>query len=562
MSQTPRYYQTDAKDAIQFAWDFHDRVLLHLGTGGGKTHIIADCIGENEGRSLFIADQDELCQQPLRVIQRVTGIIPALHKAKQKATLRAKVVVGSAQTLSRKGGLDYFPPDFFSQIFIDECHRGVKRDKAIADYFPHAKICGVTATPFRANLANLGEYYPRVAYSKPLNDTINGGGLIAEGFAPPFDVQYLPVEIDLAGIDKLSMTPDGKEYNAEQVDSTIRPYLSEIAEQLKNNGGGERHGIAFTTLVDTSKALAAALRNAGISAMHVDGKDPDRDMIIQRFAMGQFQWLCNAGLVSTGVDLPIADAFLNLRLTKSMSFYQQAFGRVERVLPGVIDHLPDEDQADERKALIAASAKPRVIVYDVLVQHDRLGVCHPGHLVCANERDAKEFFEATKKEKDPLDVIEMQKKYRAEREAELVQALEKAAVRRAHSRAITADECFALLGKPHLIGYEPSQKWESERMSDKQRAMLEKNGIITDGVNKGIAGRIIPELIHRFQCRFATIKQLRMISEFNATASDADKFKTPSRMSIADASAAIDKILASKRLRHHEQEHKIREAIA
>jgi hypothetical protein len=69
-----------------------------------------------------------------------------------------------------------------------------------------------------------------------------------------------------------------------------------------------------------------------------------------------------------------------------VAWFQKA-GRIGRVLEGIIDGLK---HATERKAAIAASAKPDALILDLLYHADRFGVQGPADLVAANvgERQA------------------------------------------------------------------------------------------------------------------------------------------------------------------------------
>lgn len=48
---------------------------------------------------------------------------------------------------------------------------------------------------------------------------------------------------------------------------------------------------------------------------------------------------------------------------------------------------------------------------------------------------------------------------------------------------------------PELLDYEPVHKWESQKPTGKQLALLERNGIDTDGMTKGLASRCISILL-------------------------------------------------------------------
>jgi type I restriction enzyme, R subunit len=166
---TRRYYQDAAIRAVlekiarcEFSHE-PKRALLSLATGAGKTFIavnllkrIADA-GQLK-RALFICDRDELRTQGLKAFQDVFGSDAAEVFKKPDGTNNAKnarIHVATYQTL----GVDnddgeanflttHYPPDYFSHIVIDECHRSAwGKWSQVLTRNPSAVQIGLTATP-------------------------------------------------------------------------------------------------------------------------------------------------------------------------------------------------------------------------------------------------------------------------------------------------------------------------------------------------------------------------------------------------------------------------------
>lgn len=536
MAFTERYYQREARAALDSGFFEYKSGLLHLGTGAGKTSIVAKDIEANaKARCLFLGDQDELIMQPLRAIQRVGGVIAALEQAKNRAPHSARVVVGSSQTFSRKARRERFRPDHFDRIYVDEAHRGAKRDKEITNYFETAQVCGMTATPFTSSLRDLSKFYETVFYSKPMLN------LCEEGFAPPMEIFHLPVEIDLDGVEVAK-----GEYTAEAIDSTITPKLLRIAKVFADYAK-TRHTLAYLPLIKTSMAFAAALRSVGVTARHVDGTSHDRQQILEAFARGEFAVLCNAGVVGTGVDLPIADCFLNLTPMRSMSEYQQRAGRSLRPWPGLIDHLPEREQAAERCELIAWSEKPNALMFDLLWQHDELGCMSPAHLVATSEEEAKAMMLAARRQMTPEDLLALQKRVQAEKEQQLARALERAAIKADVRKAVPFSQAAHLIGRARLLSYEPVARWELQLPSDPQRNLLANFGVDPNTVeSKGAASKLLDELVFRRKNRFATIKQIKLLLRINETRDPEARIPEPHRLTVTEAAAEIDKDIAAR----------------
>lgn len=502
-----RYYQLESKQAVEFSLCEYNRTLLALPTGAGKTVVAAHLIaGWLPGRSMFLADQDELCQQPLSVIDAHGHVIPALEKAGMNASLTAKVVVGSSQTLAKKSRLERFPPKWFDYVIVDEAHRGRKRDREIVDYLAK-KVVGITGTPFTADLRSLSEDYEDVAYSLTMLN------LIEEGFAPPYTVLRLPVEIDLSNVGTNRMSGDGlKDYDAESLSTTIAPYYERIIQLILEHAP-KRRIIVFLPLIKSSEAFAALARRAGIQAVHVDGKSPDRDEIIEGFRRGRFQLLSNSNLVTTGVDIPIADCLVNLCPMRSPIRYQQGFGRIMRVLPGVIDDLPERDQAEERRARIAASAKPDSLLIDFMWQHDKLNVYKPENMIASSPEEAAAIWERVKNCKTPADIIAIQKLVQLEREALVVKRLEEVAARSSSIR-IEPETFGYLIGNKKLMEYEPLARWEMDKASDLQLNWLEEHGFNRAMVtSKGLAKKLMDAAMHRLRFKLASVHQLQALAQ-------------------------------------------------
>ncbi|HEX9987502.1 MAG TPA: DEAD/DEAH box helicase family protein [Chloroflexia bacterium] len=135
------------------------RALLTLATGAGKTYIavqilkrIADA-GQLH-RALFVCDRDELRSQALGALQNVFGA-DAASVSGSNPQKNARVLIATYQTLdvdSDEADASFleanYPPDYFSHIIIDECHRSAwGKWSAVLTRNPNAAQIGLTATP-------------------------------------------------------------------------------------------------------------------------------------------------------------------------------------------------------------------------------------------------------------------------------------------------------------------------------------------------------------------------------------------------------------------------------
>jgi superfamily II DNA or RNA helicase len=530
-----RYYQREAIESTLFAWCEMQKVVGKIGTGGGKTIVAAGIIDqERDGRTLFLADQNELCQQPRERIREFAGIIPALEKAEVIAPLQAQVVVASSQTLKNPERLSRYPKDHFSRIVIDEAHRGTERDMVIASRFPDARVLGLTATPFRKNLADLSKWYDGVAFEMGMLD------LVDTGFAPPIKVATMPVEIDLERV-RTSRTTDGSDYNLEDLDTAIAPYYEEVARQIKERYSN-RHIICFLPLIKSSVEFTAILRSFGLPARHVDGNSKDRAETIAGFSHGEFNIICNSEVLSTGIDIPIADAILDLSPTSSSARYQQRVGRIMRPLPGYIDHLTEEDQNSGRIFNILNSPKPDALIIDIICQNDRLASMHAAHLVADSEEEAIEIFAKSKRCLDPIELNAIRKQVQQEKEAQLIEAIDRAAVR-SGGKSFNAYHVGALLNDDRLKNYTPLSRREQMPATEPQLKYISSFGVDPSTVDCfGVASQLLTILPVRRSRGMATLKQVQVLKRAHRV--------QPERYTLKEATREISAIFSERKQRN------------
>ncbi|MHA2641793.1 MAG: DEAD/DEAH box helicase family protein [bacterium JZ-2024 1] len=161
---TRRYYQDAAIRAVlEKLARGEKRALLSLATGAGKTFIAVQLLKKiaDAGqlrRALFVCDRDELRSQALAAFQNVFGADAA--EVYEEADGRnhacnARIHIATYQTLDvdKEDGTanflsKHYPPDYFSHIIIDECHRSAwGKWSQVLTRDPNAVQIGLTATP-------------------------------------------------------------------------------------------------------------------------------------------------------------------------------------------------------------------------------------------------------------------------------------------------------------------------------------------------------------------------------------------------------------------------------
>ncbi len=85
------------------------------------------------------------------------------------------MVVGSVQTLMREKAQRLFGK-LLDTIIIDEAHHAISDGyQRVLDHFPEAQVLGVTATPDRGDMKNLGSVFDSLAYEYTLPQAIKEG---------------------------------------------------------------------------------------------------------------------------------------------------------------------------------------------------------------------------------------------------------------------------------------------------------------------------------------------------------------------------------------------------
>lgn len=482
-----RPYQEEARQAIFGQWDNGTRrTLLVLPTGCGKTVVFAkvteDCVRQGS-RVLILAHRGELLEQAADKIKRTTGMGCAVEKADESCWGSwFRIVVGSVQTLMREKRLGQFPADYFNTIIIDEAHHSLSDSyQRVLKHFPDANVLGVTATPDRGDMRNLGEYFESLAYEYTLPKAIK------EGYLSPIKALTLPLKLDLAGVGI-----SAGDFKAGDLGTALDPYLEQIAEEMQHYCM-DRKTVVFLPLVKTSQKFCHILNGMGFRAAEVNGDSPDRSQILKDFDAGKYQVLCNSMLLTEGWDCPSVDCIIVLRPTKVRSLYSQMVGRGTRLYPGK-DHL---------------------LLLDFLWHTERHELCHPASLICDNDKVAQQMTQNLERDAGMAIDIEAAEKQASEdvvaqREEALAKQL--AEMKRRKKKLVDPLQFEMSIQAEDLSGYVPAFGWEMAPPSDKQKQTLEKLGILPDQIdNAGKASKLLERLDKRRQEGLTTPKQIRFL---------------------------------------------------
>ena len=351
---TLREDQATMANAIRRAMGRHQSVLAQGPTGFGKTVMgayIAQSATAKDNRVIFAVHRDNLIHQTALTF-REFGIAFGYITSGAPYERHHHVHIASINTLTRRLERIAKP----ALLVIDEAHMAAAKTWAKVVEFYRAqgtKILGLSATPTRLDGKPLSDLF----------DTLVAGPsvawLIEQGFLSQYRA-YCPTQIDVSAVH----TRAG-DFQREELEKAVdRPSITGDAVKHYQSLADGTRAVAYCVSIAHSKHVAESFNAAGIAAAHIDGTTPKAQQreIIQAFADGRYQVLCNVELITTGFDLsaqvgrdvPI-ETIIGLRPTQSLALHLQMIGRGLRRKPKpavILDHagnvlrhgLPDDDR--------------------------------------------------------------------------------------------------------------------------------------------------------------------------------------------------------------------------
>lgn len=375
-----RPYQRNAVESLKDAFrSGRDSAMVVMPTGTGKTVVFSHApIELGSKRTLILAHRDSLIRQAASKVYSVTGIMPEVEKAAERATVSRKrinnpTVVASVQTLCKPSRLERFPKDEFDCVIIDEAHRAhdsAKTYARIVDRFrENANIIGFTATPDRHDkIVTIGEgkFFHRCAFEYLLPDAITDGWLV------PIKQKFIRVK----GLSWKSVRMVRGDFDPRQIDEIVTQdarlhAMSSPACELIEDG----QSIVFCNSVAHATAINRVMSTYGKNAgapfgafreycASISGRDEFEVVqeVTRSFVSQRLQNLINCDLFTEGFDHDSIKSVVIMRPTKSRVKYAQMVGRGTRILSSVkIDQYATEE---ERRDAIAESDKPYCEVID------------------------------------------------------------------------------------------------------------------------------------------------------------------------------------------------------
>jgi DNA repair protein RadD len=330
-----RPYQQEASDrGVEFFRDksSRDNALMILGTGSGKSIVIADIADKLNEPVLVFQPSKEILEQNYRKYcsyGRQAGIYSASVGVKRLAGVTF-AMIGSV--IRKTDMLHGFP-----NIIVDECH-GISAKggmyKTLLDTLKGVKVLGLTATPYRLNTDGFGgsmlkfltRTRPRI-FSKVIY-YIQNQDLFDQGYLAK--LKYTRGTFDRR---QLKLNTTGAEFADWSVRHVLRGsgFKDRLVARVREVLASRKNALIFTSFVEESEYLTQKIPGVAI----VTAKTPkhERAKIVNDFRNGKIRAAANVGVLSTGFDHPELETIVMARPTMSLALYYQQIGRGIRPHP-------------------------------------------------------------------------------------------------------------------------------------------------------------------------------------------------------------------------------------
>ena len=381
----PRYYQRNAVNrTLEAIANNQKRILIAMATGTGKTYTAFQIVWRllEAGvvkKVLYLADRNNLVDQSISGdFQPLKQVIHKINFQKiDKSTISAfKVYFALYQQLDgakRHSDDDvetdeeidneiaryreYFDPDFFDLVIVDECHRGsAKADsrwRKILDYFSSAFQIGMTATPRETRYVSNIDYFGEPVFRYSLKQGIE------DGFLAPFKVINVHTNID----DEWRPKKGQRDINGDEIEDRIynladydyniviqdriNEVASEITKYLKETDPMSKT-IVFCPTEDAAERMRIAINNLNPNMVQRDKLGNIKEQYVVRitgsdnYGKSKLDYFISVSakypviattskLLSTGSDCKMVKLIVLDELINSMTEFKQIIGRGTRL---------------------------------------------------------------------------------------------------------------------------------------------------------------------------------------------------------------------------------------
>lgn len=323
MSLTLYPYQTETINQLRAGFMQHQRQILVLPTGGGKTVVFSTIVESAVKRgtlTMVLTDRLELFEQTMQCIASFSIPICKIDKSNKRYPANAKMYVGMVETVKRRIiDLQHIP---FQLIICDEAH--IQSFNKIFEMWPTTKVIGATATPIGKHIF---KYYTN------LISCIDTPELVEQGFLTR--CRAFEMQDDFSDVTIQS--------NGEFQDVSLFNHMNKsklyggVIEKWLEKCNGQKT-LVFNVNIEHTIKMTAAFNAAGIKSycIHSNTEPAERKWIMKQFSKDTFRVLLNCGILTKGYNEPSITCVILNRATQSLALYLQMIGRGSRTFPGKV----------------------------------------------------------------------------------------------------------------------------------------------------------------------------------------------------------------------------------
>tara|TARA_R110000824_G_scaffold69216_1_gene178348 strand:+ start:587 stop:2263 length:1677 start_codon:yes stop_codon:yes gene_type:complete len=336
-----RPYQEIAVEAASEALDKHGNTVVVAPTGAGKTIMLSSLIGKRHNKNknvLVLQHRDELVNQNKQKFTKVNPNISTSIVNAQEKDWEGDTVFSMVQTLSRKDNLENMKP--IDMVVVDESHHIVADTylriiKAAKEYNKNVKVVGFTATPNRGDKKGLSEVFTNCSHQIEISTLIREGFLVS----PKTYVVDVGVRDELQNVRKTVV-----DFDMDQVAKIMnkRAINQRVVDEWMTKAR-DRKTVVFCSTVAHAEDLCDEFVEQGVKAEVVTG-ETDKNVrynMLKDLEKGDLQVVVNVAVLTEGFDAPPVSCIILTRPCSYKATMVQMIGRGLRTIdpsehPGVI----------------------------------------------------------------------------------------------------------------------------------------------------------------------------------------------------------------------------------
>jgi DNA repair protein RadD len=339
-----RDYQSDFVAQLRQSMRTHNRVIACMPTGAGKStvakYIIGSSYNRGSGRAVIAVHRRGLVDNIVDTFERKPYLPHGVIMSGRETDWKQPVQVASIDTLlSWQVEKEYKSKTTFDLVVYDETHTHVSKfakwleahdKKRLELGLKPAFVIGLSATPMAKGLAGV---YQSIVKGPTVQWLIDNGHLV------PF--RYYQAK-HLGRLDKLKKQGSG--FTDKSLQEAFDGLAGDMVKDWKEKAEG-RPTVGFFSRLSHAREAMETFNSNGIRAEYIDGETTDdrRRILFNGLQNGDYDYLCNVGIVDRGTDIPAIGCIQLCTAVNSITRLIQILGRGARPNPGksesiCIDH--------------------------------------------------------------------------------------------------------------------------------------------------------------------------------------------------------------------------------